>query len=55
MNKEKKKHSFWFYLGRVMASLGIALLLLILYVYLSVPTYSFKEPRPFEGEYMYNP
>ena len=38
-----------------MASLGIALLLLILYVYLSVPTYSFKEPRPFEGEYLYNP
>ncbi len=55
MNKEKKKHGFWFYLGRVMASLGIALLLLILYVYLSVPTYSFKEPRPFEGEYLYNP
>ena len=38
-----------------MAGLGIALLLLILYVYLSVPTYSFKEPRPFTGEYLYNP
>ena len=50
-----KKHGFWFYFGRVMASLGIALLLLVLYVYLSVPTYSFKEPKPFEGEYLYNP
>ena len=55
MGKEKKKHSFWFYLGRVMAGIGIALLLLILYVYLSVPTYSFREPKPFEGEYLYNP
>ncbi len=35
--------------------LGIALLLLVLYIYLSVPTYSFREPRPFEGEYLYNP
>ena len=50
-----KKNGFWFYFGRVMACLGVALLLLILYVYLSVPTYSFKEPRPFEGEYLYNP
>ena len=50
-----KKNGFWFYLGRVLACLGIALLLLILYIYLSVPTYSFKEPRPFEGEYLYNP
>lgn len=55
MSKGKQKHGFWFYLGRVMASLGIALLLVILYVYLSVPTYSFKEPRPFSGEYLYNP
>ena len=51
----KKKHGFGYYFGRVMAGLGIALLLLILYVYLSVPTYSFKEPRPFTGEYLYNP
>ncbi len=50
-----KKHGFWFYFGRVMACLGIALLLLVLYVYLSVPTYSFKEPKPFSGEYLYNP
>lgn len=38
-----------------MAGIGIALLLVILYVYLSVPTYSFKEPKPFSGEYLYNP
>lgn len=50
-----KKHGFWFYFGRIMAGIGIVLLLLVLYVYLSVPTYSFKEPRPFEGEYLYNP
>ena len=55
MSKENKKKGFWFYFGRVMAGLGIALLLLILYTYLSVPTYSFKEPRPFSGEYLYNP
>ena len=55
MSKENKKHGFLFYFGRVMAGLGIALLLVILYVYLSVPTYSFKEPKPFEGQYLYNP
>ena len=55
MSKEKKKHGFWFYFGRVMAGIGIVLLLVILYVYLSVPTYSFKEPKPFEGQYLYNP
>lgn len=38
-----------------MAGLGIVLLLLVLFVYLSTPTYSFKEPRPFEGAYLYNP
>ena len=45
----------WWWIGRVFLCLGIALLLLVLYIYLSVPTYSFKEPRPFEGEYLYNP
>ena len=50
-----KKRNFWFHFGRVMAGLGIALLLMVLYVYLSVPTYSFKEPKPFSGEYLYNP
>ena len=55
MRKNNPHKGFWFYFGRVMACLGIALLLLILFVYLSVPTYSFKEPRPFEGEYLYNP
>lgn len=55
MSKEKKKNGFWHYFGRVMAVLGILLLLTVLAVYLTVPTYSFKEPRPFEGEYLYNP
>ena len=50
-----KKKGFWFYFGRVMAGLGIALLLLVLFIYLSVPTYSFKEPKPFSGQYLYNP
>ena len=54
MSKAKKK-SFWFYFSRLMAAIGIALLLLVLYVYLSVPTYGFKEPKPFSGEYLYNP
>ena len=53
--RKVKKHGFWFYFGRVMAGIGIVLLLVILYVYLSVPTYSFKEPKPFSGEYLYNP
>ena len=47
--------NFWFYFGRAMAIIGIALLLVILYVYLSVPTYSFREPKPFNGAYLYNP
>ncbi len=55
MSKGKQKHGFWFYVGRFFCGLGIALLLLVLYIYLSVPTYSFKEPRPFSGEYLYNP
>ena len=55
MNKEKKKHGFWFYFGRVMAGIGIVLLLAVLAIYLTVPTYSFKKPRPFSGEYLYNP
>ena len=55
MSEKKKKHGFWFYFGRVMAVIGIALLLPFLYIYLSVPTYSFKEPKPFNGEYLYNP
>ena len=53
--QKAKKHGFWFYFGRVMAGIGIALLLVVLYVYLSVPTYSFKEPKPFSGAYLYNP
>ena len=55
MVKAKKKNGFWFWFGRLMAGLGIVLLLLVLFVYLSTPTYSFKEPRPFEGAYLYNP
>ena len=55
MVKAKKKNGFWFWFGRLLAGLGIVLLLLVLFVYLSTPTYSFKEPRPFEGAYLYNP
>ena len=38
-----------------MAGLGIILLLAVMAIYLTVPTYSFKEPKPFSGEYLYNP
>ncbi len=55
MQNKNHKKGFWLYIVRVMAGIGFALLLLILYVYLSVPTYSFKEPKPFSGEYLYNP
>lgn len=55
MDKEKKKKGFWFYFGRVMAGIGIALVLIVLAMYLTVPTYSFQEPKPFSGEYLYNP
>ena len=55
MRKGNPHKGFWFHFGRVMACIGILLLLTVLAVYLSVPTYSFKEPRPFEGEYLYNP
>ena len=55
MDKTKKKKGFWFYLGRGMAGIGIALLLAVMIIYLTVPTYSFKEPKPFSGEYLYNP
>ncbi|MBR1513518.1 MAG: hypothetical protein IJ622_04415 [Bacteroidales bacterium] len=55
MRKGNPHKGFWFYFGRVMACIGILLLLTILGIYLTVPTYSFKEPRPFEGEYLYNP
>lgn len=54
MSKAKHKR-FWFYLGRVMAGIGILLVLILLAMYLTVPTYSFKEPKPFGGEYLYNP
>ena len=50
-----RRNGFWFYFGRVMAGIGIVLLLAVLAIYLTVPTYSFKEPKPFEGEYLYNP
>ncbi|MBQ8959240.1 MAG: hypothetical protein IJ057_12225 [Bacteroidales bacterium] len=55
MRKGNPHKGFWFYFGRVTATIGILLLLIILAIYLTVPTYSFKEPRPFEGEYLYNP
>ncbi len=52
--KQHKKNLLW-WVGKVLLGLGITLLLPVLYVYLSVPTYSFKEPKPFSGEYLYNP
>lgn len=55
MRKKKQKHSFWYYVGGFFLRIGIALLLIVLYIYLSVPTYSFREPKPFSGEYLYNP
>ena len=55
MQKKNRKRGFWFYFGRVMAGIGIAVLLLFLGIYLSTPSYHFKEPRPFSGEYLYNP
>ena len=55
MQKKNRNKGFWYYFGKTMASFGIALLLIILAVYLSVPAYHFNEPRPFEGEYLYNP
>lgn len=55
MNKKQQKHNFWFYLWRILLGIVIILLTTLLCIYLSVPTYSFKEPRPFEGEYLYNP
>lgn len=55
MDKKQQKHGFWFYLWRTLLGIVIALMFILLCIYLSVPTYSFKEPRPFEGEYLYNP
>ncbi|MCQ2302294.1 MAG: hypothetical protein MJZ94_06720 [Bacteroidales bacterium] len=55
MNKKQQKHNFWFYLWSILLGIVIILLTTLLCIYLSVPTYSFKEPRPFEGEYLYNP
>ncbi len=55
MQNKNHRKSLWLYFGRVMAGIGITLLLLIFYVYLSVPTYRFTEPKPFSGEYLYNP
>ena len=50
-----KKRGFWFYFGRVMLVMAILLVFPFLFIYLATPTYSFKEPKPFEGEYLYNP
>ena len=44
MSKANKKKGFWFYLGRLMATIGIVLLLAVLSIYLTVPTYSFETP-----------
>ena len=55
MQKKNRKKSFWSRLGRMMAYIGIALMMLFLGIYLSTPIYTFNEPRPFSGEYLYNP
>lgn len=54
MEKRTKKR-FWRGFGRVMAGIGITVLLLVLFAYLSVPSYKFNTPQPFEGQYLYNP
>ena len=53
--RTNKNKGFGRCLGKVMACIGILLMLLVLIAYLSVPSYSFKEPQPFEGQYLYNP
>ncbi len=53
--RRQTQHGFWFYFSRIAASIGILLILLLLCIYLTVPTYSFKVPEPFEGQYLYNP
>ena len=55
MDKKQQKRNFWFYLWRMILGTVIALLAAFLCIYLSVPTYHFNEPRPFSGEYLYNP
>lgn len=55
MQKKNRKKSFWSRFGRMMAYIGIALMMLFLGIYLSTPIYTFNEPRPFSGEYLYNP
>lgn len=49
------KNRFFRHFLSVLAILFGLVLCLFLVVYLSVPAYKFKEPRPFEGEYLYNP
>lgn len=53
MSKAEKKRSSRF--GRVLTAIIIVVLLPFLVVYLSVPAYQFEEPKPFHGEYLYNP
>ena len=53
--RSDKNKGFWHCLCKMMACIGILMLLAALIVYLSVPSYSFKEPQPFEGQYLYNP
>lgn len=51
----KKKRGFWFYTSRVLIAIAVILLLPFLFVYLAVPAYQFKEPKPFHGQHLYNP
>lgn len=50
-----KKRGFWFYASRILIAIAALFLLPFLVVYLAVPTYQFEEPKPFYGQYLYNP
>jgi len=52
MDKADRKKSITI---RVLTAIAIVVLLPFLIVYLSVPAYQFEEPKPFHGEYLYNP
>jgi hypothetical protein len=54
MFKSVKNKYFRGVLSALVILLGLCLGFFLL-VYLTVPAYKFKEPRPFSGEYLYNP
>lgn len=53
MGKTEKKRKFRLFY--VLAAILFVILLPFLVAYLSVPAYQFEEPKPFHGEYLYNP